>query len=102
MNLQALLCSDFVTWTALIETALSSGQGPDEIPKLRTQNEEYVSKLSKLVLQETDKEKTRVYANLILSQGDCLTFAPMLLDFKVGNSNDFRLHPPCSRRVGGK
>ena len=65
---QALLCSDFVTWTGLIETAICSGK-PEEIESLRSQNEEYVAKLSRLVLQETDKEKTRVYANLILSQG---------------------------------
>ena len=65
---QALLCSDFVTWTALIETAIGSGS-KDEIEALRGQNEAYVSKLSALVLQETDKEKSRVYANLILSQG---------------------------------
>ena len=65
---QALLCSDFVTWTGLIETAIGSGS-KDEIEALRKQNEAYVSKLSALVLQETDKEKSRVYANLILSQG---------------------------------
>jgi hypothetical protein len=30
---------------------------------------QYVTKLSQLVLHETDREKTRLYANLILSQG---------------------------------
>ena len=36
---------------------------------LQSENSQYVTKLSQLVLQETDLEKTRIYANLILSQG---------------------------------
>ena len=36
---------------------------------LQSENSQYVTKLSQLVLQETDPEKTRIYANLILSQG---------------------------------
>lgn len=43
--------------------------GSDSLQSLQTENAQYVCKLSHLVLQETDREKTRLYANLILTQG---------------------------------
>ena len=36
---------------------------------LKSENSQYVTKLSQSVLQETDPDKSRIYANLILSQG---------------------------------
>ena len=102
---QALLCSDFITWTAKLESAINEcgGKGTynlntflvyftsislfpipsifhstvtkfclsgcGSLEALQSENSQYVTKLSQLVLQETDPEKTRIYANLILSQG---------------------------------
>ena len=43
--------------------------GFDSLETLLSENAQYVTKLSQLVLHETDREKTRLYANLILSQG---------------------------------
>ena len=43
--------------------------GCEGLEALQSENAQYVTKLSQLVLQETDREKTRLYANLILSQG---------------------------------
>ena len=43
--------------------------GCESLETLLTENAQYVTKLSQLVLHETDREKTRLYANLILSQG---------------------------------
>ena len=63
---QSLLCSNFITWTAKLETAIGEN---GKIEKLRDENETYLKKLSNLVLKENNREKTRVFANLILSQG---------------------------------
>ena len=43
--------------------------GCESLEALLAENSQYVAKLSQLVLHETDREKSRVYANLILTQG---------------------------------
>ena len=48
---------------------LSNLLGGETLETLLSENAQYVLKLSQLVLQESDQEKSRLYANLIMSQG---------------------------------
>ena len=56
--------------TKLLQTIITSNIiGDATLETLLSENANYVLKLSQLVLQESNREKTRLYANLILSQG---------------------------------
>ena len=56
--------------TKLSQITISSNIiGDTTLETLLSENANYVLKLSQLVLQESNREKTRLYANLILSQG---------------------------------
>ena len=67
LNIEAYLClkKTFRNANVLIFNHL----GDVTLETLLSENAQYVLKLSQLVLQESDREKTRLYANLILSQG---------------------------------
>lgn len=83
---QAILCSDFITWTAKLETAITESGKMDS---LKDENETYIQKLSKLVLDEQDKERTKLFANLILSQGYIRIVIEELEDKGVTSCGEF-------------
>jgi dynein heavy chain len=85
---QALMCSNYVTWTKKVQNSIDGGKTIDKKDLLQ-ENKDFIQMLGDLILQETSCERTKVYANLVLSQGYFSTILEDAVKNEVTTLDDF-------------
>ncbi len=63
---QALVCANYIKWTSLIESAIVGGE--EALKRANEVNNDFLARLSVLVLQESDPQVGLSYANFIVAQ----------------------------------